>query len=60
MNKTLQRAKLRKQRFNEIKQKKQNINNDFFREHFKYQSPSDMYKKLNETENTERHNMQII
>ena len=35
-----ERAKLRKQRLNEIKQKEQNINNHLFKEYFEYQSPS--------------------
>ena len=48
-----ERIKLKKRNLDEIKQKEQNINNDLFREYFKYQSPKDMYKKLIETENTE-------
>ena len=42
-----ERIKLKKEKLDEIKQKEQNINNDLFRKYFKYQSPSDMYKKLN-------------
>ena len=35
----------------EIKRKEQNINNELFKEYFTdYQSPSNMYKKLSETE----------
>ena len=48
-----ERIKFKKGNLDEIKQKEQNINNDLFREYFKYQSPKDMYKKLIETENTE-------
>ena len=48
-----ERIKLKKGNLDEIKQKEQNINNDLFREYFKYQSPKDMYKKLIETENAE-------
>ena len=48
-----ERIKFKKGKLDEIKQKEQNINNDLFREYFKYQSPKDMYKKLIETENTE-------
>ena len=39
-----ERIKLKKEKFDEIKQKEQNINNDLFREYFKYQCPSDVYK----------------
>ena len=51
-----ERIKLKKGGLDEIKQKEQNINNDLFREYFKYQSPSDMYKKLNETKNRNKSN----
>ena len=38
----------------EIKRKEQNINNKLFKEYFTdYQSPSNRYKKLIETENAE-------
>ena len=48
------RIKLRKERFDEIKRKEQTINNEVFKEYFTdYQSPSNMYKKLSETENVE-------
>ena len=47
-----ERIKLRKKRFDEIKRKEQNINNELFKAYFTdYQSPSSMYKKLSETEN---------
>ena len=39
-----ERIKLKKEKLDETKQKEQNINNDLFREYFKYQSPSDVYK----------------
>ena len=46
-----ERTKLRKQRLDEIKRKEQNINNELFKKYFTdYQSPSNMYKKLSETE----------
>ena len=32
-----ERIKLKKEKLDEIKQKEQNINNDLFREYFKYQ-----------------------
>ena len=49
-----ERIKLRKERFVEIKRKEQNINSELFKVYFTdYQSPSSMYKKLSETENTE-------
>ena len=51
--------KLRRQKSNEIKEKEQNINNDLFKEYFKYQSPSDMYKKLNEPKNTEINQIRV-
>ena len=54
-----ERAKLRKQRLNEIKQKEQNINNHLFKEYFEYQSPSKMYNTLSDTKNTEIHNIWI-
>ena len=45
-----ERNKLRKRRINEIKRKKQSVNNKLFKEYFtNFQSPSDMYKKLGET-----------
>ena len=48
------RIKLRKERFDEIKRKEQTIKNEVFKEYFTdYQSPSNMYKKLSETENVE-------
>ena len=54
-----ERIKLKKRKLDEIKQKEQNINNDLFREYFEYQSPSDTYKKLNETENTEINQIKV-
>ena len=48
-----ERIKLRKKRFDEIKRKEQNINNELFKAYFTdYQNPSSMYKKSSETENT--------
>ena len=55
-----ERAKLRKQRLDEIKQKEQNIHNYLFKEYFtNYQSPSDMYNKLSDATKTEEHNIRI-
>ena len=54
-----ERIKLRKQRFNEIKQKEQYINNNLFKEYFKYPTPSKMYNTLSDTKNTERYNTQV-
>ena len=49
-----ERIKLRKERFNEIKRKEQNINNEQFKAYFiDYQSPSSMYKKSSGTRDTE-------
>ena len=46
-----ERIKLRRERLDEIKRKEQNINNELFKIYFTdYQSPSNMYKKLSETE----------
>ena len=47
-----ERIKLRKERFDEIKTKEQNINNELFEAYFiDYQIPGSMYKKLSETKN---------
>ena len=49
-----ERIKLRKERLDEIERKEQNINNELLKNYFTdYQSPSNMYKKLCETENAE-------
>ena len=49
-----ERIKLRKERFDEIKRKEQNINNELFKAYFiDYQSPSSMYKKSSQTRDTE-------
>ena len=46
-----ERIKSRRGRLDEIKRNKKNINNELFKEYFaNYQSPSNMYKKLSETE----------
>ena len=46
-----ERIKLRREKLDEIKKKEQNINNKLFKEYFTdYQSPSNMYEKLIETE----------
>ena len=47
-----ERIKLRKERFDEIKRKGQNLTNELFKAYFAdYQSPSSMYTKLGEAEN---------
>ena len=49
-----ERTKLRRQRSDETERKEQNINNLLLKEYFtNYQSPSNMYKKLNEIKTTE-------
>ena len=50
----MERIKLRKERFDEIKRKEQNINNELLKAYFiDYQSPSSMYKELSKTKDTE-------
>ena len=49
-----ERAKLRKQRLNETAKNEKKINLELFRKYFKYSSPVDMYKNLNESINSER------
>ena len=39
--------------------KRRSINNNLFREYFKYQDPGSMFKDLYSTRNTERNNIQI-
>ena len=47
------RVKLRRERIAEIEGEEKNLNNKLFKEYFtNYQSPSDMYKRLHETEGT--------
>ena len=55
----VERTKLRRQKLDEIKEKEHYINNDLFKEYFKYRNPSDMYKKLNELENTEINQIRV-
>ena len=51
------RIKLRKERIAEIEGEEKNINNELFKKYFtNYRSPSDMYKKLRETEGTRNEN----
>ena len=55
-----ERTKLRRQKLDEIERKEQNINNNLFKKYFAiYQSPSNMYDILNNTKNTEKHNIQV-
>ena len=55
----MERTKLRRQRFNEIANGEQDINNDLFKEYFKCQSPSNMYKELDETKNRETNQIKV-
>ena len=49
-----ERTELRRQKFDEIKRKEQNVSNYFFKAYFTdYQSPSKMYKILSKAENAE-------
>ena len=51
------RSKLRKEKIAEIEKEEKNINNLLFKEYLtNYQSPSDMYKKLRETQGTQNEN----
>ena len=46
----VERTKLRRRRFDEIKRKEENINNELFKTYCTdYQRPSNMYKQLSET-----------
>ena len=42
-----------------IAEEEKSINNELFKDYFKYQSPSHMYKNLNDTKNTERNKIQL-
>ena len=47
----MKRVHLRREKIAEIKEEEKNINNELFQKYFtNYQSPSDMHKKLRETE----------
>ena len=51
------RSKLRKEKIAEIEKEEKNISNLLFKEYLtNYQSPSDMYKKLRETQGTQNEN----
>ena len=54
-----ERTKLRRQRSDEIANKEKMINPELFREYFKYSSPSDMYKNLNNTIGSEWNKSQV-
>ena len=47
-----------KERLEIIAEEETGINNDFFRDYFKYQSPSHMHENLDNTKNTERNKIQ--
>ena len=55
----VERKKLQKGKLDEIEQKEQNINNELFKQYFNYQSPSNMYKILSETGNTELNQIKV-
>ena len=51
------RVKLRREKINEIEEEEKNISNELFEKYFtNYQSPSDTYKKLRETEGERNEN----
>ena len=51
------RVKLRWEKINEIEEEEKNISNELFKKYFtNYQSPSDTYKKLRETEGERNEN----
>ena len=55
-----EKAKLRRQRFNEIaNEEHKGINSDLFKKYFKYQSPSNMCKELDGTKNTETNQIRV-
>ena len=54
-----ERIKLKKQRLSEIERKEQYVNNDLFKKYFKHQSPTNMYKQLNKTKNTETNEIRV-
>ena len=54
-----ERTKLKRQRFDEITNKEKKIDPESFREYFEYSSPSDMYKNLSETIDSEKNETQV-
>ena len=51
------REKFRREKINEIEEEEKNISNELFKKYFtNYQSPSDTYKKLRETEGERNEN----
>ena len=51
------RVKLRREKINEIEEEEKNISNELLKKYFtNYQSPSDTYKKLRETEGERNEN----
>ena len=54
-----ERIKLRRQRSDEIVEKEKIINSKFFEKYFRYSSPSDMYKALNERTGLEENKAQV-
>ena len=54
-----EKTKLRKQRFDEIANEEEDINNDLLKEYFKYQSQRNMYKELDETKKPETNQIKV-
>ena len=54
-----EKTKLKTQRLNEIFKKEKTINLELFKYYFQYQSPSNMYNALSDTEDTKRNNIQV-
>ena len=55
----VEKTKLRRQKSNEIANKKKMINPTLFKEYFEYLSPSDMYKNLNKAIGSEENKAQV-
>ena len=56
-NPIAKRLHLRRKKIAEIEEEEKNINNELFKKYFtNYRSPSDMYKKLLETEGKKKQN----
>ena len=52
--------KLKKQRSNGVANKEKMIGSESFRQYFEYLSPSDIYKNLSETIDSEENKAQVI
>ena len=56
---TAERTKLKKQRFDRTAKIEKTIDLKLFKHYFNYQSPSKLYNVLIGTKNTEKHNTQV-